>query len=236
MSYETDMRYLLSEIESLKRRLQFQERLETQVSAYGWIPAGETWTYAYSTTVTISGDKPAKYSKGMKVKLTQTTVKYFYITAVSYSAPNTTLTLTAGSDYTVANAAITSPYYSVVANPVGFPQTFNFTPVGSSYGGMTFTVDNIDIAKFNINEGIATFWISINGTATGTESDSMAIVQPFPLVSIYPIGYAQISDGGWGIKGIMITQTDIIRCRKEDLTNYSLGETKWLRAAFFVPI
>jgi len=236
MSYETDMKYLLSEIESLKNRLRFQERLETQVSAYGWISAGETWTYASSTTVTISGDKTAKYSKGMKVKLTQTTVKYFYITAVSYSAPNTTLTLTAGSDYTVASATITSPYYSMVANPAGFQHVFNWTPVGASYGGMTFTVDNIEKAKFRINAGIATFWISINGTTSGTASDSLAIARPFLLQEIYPIGFAQISDGGWGIKGVMITESNIIKCRKEDLTNYSLGATKWIRTTFSVPI
>jgi hypothetical protein len=99
-----------------------QQSIYRNVGHYGWIPAGETWTYASSTTVTISGDKTDKYSKGMKVKLTQTSVKYFYITGVSYASPNTTLTLTAGTDYTVANAAITSPFYSMVANPAGFPE------------------------------------------------------------------------------------------------------------------
>lgn len=47
----------------------------------GWITAGETWTYASadspSFTFTISGDKRDKYSVGMKIKLTQGSVKYF---------------------------------------------------------------------------------------------------------------------------------------------------------------
>jgi len=74
----------------------------------GWRAAGETWTYASADdptfTFTISGDKTSKYSPGMRIKLTQTTVKYFIITAVSYSAPNTTVTVYGGTDYDLVNA------------------------------------------------------------------------------------------------------------------------------------
>jgi len=90
-----------------------------------WTPAGETWTYAGADdpafTFTISGDQTGKYGAGMRVKLTQTTVKYFIVTKVEYSSPNTTVTIYGGTDYDLANAAITSPYYSVVKAPVGFP-------------------------------------------------------------------------------------------------------------------
>lgn len=91
----------------------------------GWIDANETWTYASADdptyTFTISGDKTGKYSAGMRIKLTQTTAKYFIITAVSYSSPNTTVTVYGGTDYDLANATITSPYYSMVKAPHGFP-------------------------------------------------------------------------------------------------------------------
>lgn len=87
----------------------------------GWISAGETWTYASATTFTISGDKTGKYSVGMKIKLTQTSAKYFYISAISYSSPNTTITVNGMGLYTVANATITSPYYSTVHSPQSFP-------------------------------------------------------------------------------------------------------------------
>jgi len=91
----------------------------------GWIDANETWTYASADdptyTFTISGDKTGKYSAGMRIKLTQTTAKYFIITAVSYSSPNTTVTVYGGTDYDLANAKITSPYYSMVKAPHGFP-------------------------------------------------------------------------------------------------------------------
>ena len=91
----------------------------------GWTPALETWTYASADdptyTFTISGDLTDKYSAGMRIKLTQTTAKYFIITKVAYSSPNTTITVYGGTDYDLANATITNPYYSVVKAPQGFP-------------------------------------------------------------------------------------------------------------------
>lgn len=101
--------------------------LQNQIDALanGWIAAGETWTYASADaptfTFTISGDKTSKYKAGRKIKLTQTTEKYFIITKVVYSAPNTTLTLYGGTDYTLTNAAITNPYFSRQKAPLGFP-------------------------------------------------------------------------------------------------------------------
>jgi hypothetical protein len=89
----------------------------------GWIEAGETWTYASAITFTISGDKTLKYNAGMKIKLSQTTAKYFIITKVEYSNPNTTITIYGGTDYTLANAAITGPFYSVYKSPAGFPMS-----------------------------------------------------------------------------------------------------------------
>lgn len=95
----------------------------------GWLSADETWTYASATTFTVSGDVTGKYGIGDKIKLTQTSVKYFYAVNVVYSAPNTTITITGGSDHTLANAAITANYYSKIENPQGFPNVFNYTPV-----------------------------------------------------------------------------------------------------------
>jgi len=85
-----------------------------------WIAAGETWTYATATTFVITGDKSAKYYPGMRLKLTQTTPKYFIVVAVGVST-DTTITVYGGSDYTLDDAAITSPYYSTAKTPAGFP-------------------------------------------------------------------------------------------------------------------
>lgn len=97
------------------------------VPADGWTDASETWTYAGDNdpefTFTISGDKTNKYSEGMRLKLTQSsTVKYFLVTKVSYSSPNTTVTIYGGTDYDLANSAISDNYYSAMKAPLGFPQ------------------------------------------------------------------------------------------------------------------
>lgn len=63
----------------------------------GWTATGETWSYASADdptfTFTVTGDKTDKYSPGMRIKLTQTSTKYFLITMISYSSPNTTVTV-----------------------------------------------------------------------------------------------------------------------------------------------
>ncbi len=92
----------------------------------GWTNIGETWTYASADsptfTATVTGDLTGVYAPGMRVKLTQSsTTKYFIITAASYSNPNTTLTLYGGTDYTLANSAISNVYFSMQKAPLGFP-------------------------------------------------------------------------------------------------------------------
>lgn len=100
-------------------------KLATSVALTGWIPVSGTWAYASADdptfTFTIAGDWTAIHSVGMKVKLTQTTVKYFIITKMAYAGGNTTYTIYGGTDYDLVNAAITSPYISNVKTPVGFP-------------------------------------------------------------------------------------------------------------------
>lgn len=90
----------------------------------GWIACNETLTYASATTFTCSAALAGVLVTGDKIKLTQTTAKYFYVVSIS----GTTVTVTGGSDYSLANAAITLPFYSKSVSPVGFPQWFNYTP------------------------------------------------------------------------------------------------------------
>lgn len=99
----------------------------------GWIEAGVTFTYASATTFTISGDWTNRIFIGTKVELTQTSAKYFYVTASSHSSGTTTVTVNGGSDYSLANAAITTPYYSNQASPDDFPQRFAYSPTPTGF-------------------------------------------------------------------------------------------------------
>lgn len=126
--------------------------------ADGWTAAGETWTYASADdptfTFTISGDLTTKYAAGQRIKLTQTTAKYFIITAVSYSNPNTTITVYGGTDYDLANAAITSPYYSREKAPVGFPlNPIKWTVESTGTGGTQAAA--VSTTYYNVGGSIA---------------------------------------------------------------------------------
>jgi len=162
----------------------------------GWVAAGETWTYASNTavencevaTLTISGDKTTKYYAGMKVKFTQSTggVKYGIITKAAYSAPNTTLTIFLGVDYTLNNEAITSPYFSVSRCPAGFnmdatkwtvrvadtSQRTQSNPVDGTYYNLNTTDIVIPIGLWEVSYDVCHDGRSSNSSSNGVSVTS----------------------------------------------------------------
>lgn len=91
----------------------------------GWVALGAcTYESADSPAFqfSIAADVTGFIGVGNRIKLTQTTAKYFIVTAVgAFTAGKTIITVYGGTDYTLANAAITLPYFSVVKSPFGFP-------------------------------------------------------------------------------------------------------------------
>lgn len=135
----TDLFYVVKDVATVpvSRKMTLQSVANMLTSIFsgtyflsdGWsTPSGETWTYASASSFTVPNDMTTRYSVGTKLKMTNVSTKYFYVVASSYAAPNTTVTITGGTDYTLANAAITNPYYSYVANPVSFPIWFTYAP------------------------------------------------------------------------------------------------------------
>lgn len=110
----------------------------------GWISVADSWTYDSATTITVPSGAADKYAKGDKIRFKQGGgYKYFYVVTVA----DTLLTVTGGSDYTVATpAAITDIYYSHVVSPIGFPQWFNYTP---SLSGITVGSGTL-VARFSL--------------------------------------------------------------------------------------
>ncbi len=160
----------------------------------GWTSAGETWTYATAATFTVAGDLTTKYSKGDKIKLTQSaTVKYFYITGVSHGAGTTTITVAGGTDYTLANAAISSPYFSKEETPNAFPTSFAFT-----LGFTGFSANPASIsAKFSITGNIC--HLTIRSAVTGTSNSTGFTLTGLPVAAantIASIGPAQVQNNG----------------------------------------
>lgn len=173
-----------------------QKAVKTYVAANaantdGWIADTDTWTYVSATSFKVTGKNvTAKFSKGTRIKLTQTTDKYFVVTSSSFST-DTTVTLTGGTNYTLANAAITSPYYSYQANPQGYPGWFNFTPTltGGSAGPSSFD------CKFNIIGNICNFYLQ---TTSDYTSNSASFTFTIPVSSVKLMHYVPcgVEDNG----------------------------------------
>jgi len=109
----------------------------------GWCYDTNTWSYVSTTSFKVSGkDVRYRFPKGTKIKLVQSgATKYFYVIATAYTSGNTTITITGGSDYTLANATISGKAYSYAAAPQGFPQRFNYSP--ATYTGWSAFPDGL---------------------------------------------------------------------------------------------
>jgi hypothetical protein len=135
-------------------------------SSSGWANFPIIPTYVSSTSIKFSGvDYTGIIQKGDKLYIDQSGNKYFYITAVTFST-DTTVTVTGGSDYTVANAAIVNPQFSKQATPQGFPLQFNWTP---GYTGFSSN-PTVTAAKFSISGGMVnvTYIQDSAGTSNAT--------------------------------------------------------------------
>jgi hypothetical protein len=69
----------------------------------------------------VNADMTGLIEPGMRIRLTQTTNKYFVVTAVgAYAAGVTPITIYGGTDYTLLNAAISAGAFSTHKKPFGF--------------------------------------------------------------------------------------------------------------------
>jgi hypothetical protein len=103
------------------------------ITLNGWEPRFETWTYASADDpvyqVYVSGNITANpgYKLGTKVKCTNnsTTFYGFIVKVGAYDGGNnrTPVDLYGGTDYDIANSAITDPHISKIKSPDGFPLT-----------------------------------------------------------------------------------------------------------------
>lgn len=131
-----------------------------------WVPVSPQWTYASTNTINVPSGAALIFNKGDKIKITQSgNINFFNVVLVA----DALLTVIGGSDYTVANSAISDIYYSKAESPIGFPERFSFTPTITAQSG-TFTSVSAS-GDFRIFGGVA--WvkeliaITTNGSAAG---------------------------------------------------------------------
>lgn len=148
------------------------QALDTTTLTDGWLAADEAWSYASATTITVPSGAAAKYAKGDRIKLTQTTVKYFVVVGVA----DTTLTITGGTSYTLANAAISDNYYSHEVSPIGYPQYFAYTVTASVSGGNapTYAVQN---SIFSVTGQVCHYQMALSNTTGGTAGSTTGLLE-----------------------------------------------------------
>lgn len=102
--------------------LEQQENQYDYTGSDGWIAVNDAWTFSNDVDtpifeVTVPAGATSKYQAGMRIKFTQTSVKYFLIVKVT----NTKLYLYGGTDYVLTNAIISQISFSTAKVPFGFP-------------------------------------------------------------------------------------------------------------------
>lgn len=141
--------------------------------ADGWLAATGTWTYASANTITVPSGAAAIYQVGDRVKWTQTGVRYGVITAVA----DTLLTIAVNTDYVVDNAAITAPFYSHQASPVGYPQWFAYTAT-FAWDGTPPAGSTTSVSRFAITGRTCTVMAYQNNTSAGTGNSLVSVTTP----------------------------------------------------------
>src|SRR3990167_936865 len=165
------LRYLLTQITG--KTYWYQDPVIDIATLYtfnrdGWTPAQETWTYLSATTITTASDLSSVLYVGDRIKITQTTAKYFVVTGITSSV----ITVTGGSNYSVANAAITTPYFSHAASPAGFPDWFDYTPTLDG-----FSVDPTNtVYRFSVKGRVCTL-VVVQGSGT-SDATNLTITSP----------------------------------------------------------
>jgi len=142
---------------------------------FGWLNVTDTWAYASATTITVPSGAASLYQKGDKLRLKQGGgYKYYYIVGVA----DTVLTVTGGSDFTVANSAITDIAISRASNPFGFPHWFNWTPTFTG-----FSTNPTGVHRFSVIGDQCTVIIRHVGIGT-SNATGFTVLAPIPCATV----------------------------------------------------
>lgn len=160
-------------------------------SSDGWVDdTAHTWTYASASSFTIAGvDLTTTFTKGTRLKFTQTTVKYATVASSSFST-DTTVNIIVNTDYTIADAAISVNYYSYQSKPQGYPYWFNWTP---TWGGFSSDPSN-QICKYSVIGNMCTFYITGGNSGTSNATTFTFTAPVASLNDVQNAGMAFVAD------------------------------------------
>ena len=159
----------------------------------GWTPVLEGWSYASPNTITVPSGATSRHKKGDKIRFTQTTVKYGFITNVA----DTLLTIAVNTDYTVASAEITLPSFSREESPMGYPAYFNTTSGEKIIpsNGKVRRIKDVAVVSNGTAGGFATIYTFgtsfssvLSATTSGARKDSTGQVPAKVMALVDSVG------------------------------------------------
>jgi hypothetical protein len=202
----------------------------------GWVSSPDTWTRVSDTSFSVNRDVTFVFTKGTRLRWKQGSAwKYGVVYSSSHSSGVTTVTLIGNNDYTISNSEITDCGWSYTSSPAGWPGWFNYTPVITASGSMTYTSVTISAAKFSVHEQTMEIMLSVTGTVGGTLSNTLEATTPvnaagssalsamLSISSIATSGFCFISSSNFGKMLV----------RKYDATNLSAGATVFIIGGLF---
>lgn len=182
----------------------------------GWMSLPGTFSYASANTINTSVNLTGYLQIGDKIRLSNTTTKYFVVTAITSSL----ITVTAGTTYTVANLAVTDVFFSRQADPYGFPSIFSYTVAVTSGGGTTPTFQSYNGVFWTVGRTCHVS-MSVNGTGTagaGAYDTYFGLPIDPTIGGGYNIGEGQYAtDGAQDILFAWNAGSSRVHCRKKNI-------------------
>lgn len=222
---------LTTEIDTKTQYLDAINSIQTQFNT-GWYPISATLAYSSANAptfvATTSTDLTSTISVGMKLKLTQTTVKYFIVTAITSNS----ITLYGGTDYTLANATINNVYFSNVKTPYGWNNSLNYDmdiikvskSTVQNLTTQTYTNITLDSQIFKIGVGLELLNNNIYIRKSNIKAVSITTVMQFN-VSAYHNLYITKNNTAFcnsSINNSNMTLTTSINVVKDDYININV--------------
>jgi len=156
--------------------------VETALLNGGWLGVADLWSYASVNSFAITGDRTGVYTKGLRIRWTQSSIKYGVVVQSVYSAPNTLVTIAVNTDYTLVNATISGQAISNLLEPRGFPGWFNWSMVVTAGSG-AITAYTVNLARYRLTAGEFRFITDVTITTNGTGATSVLESVPVTLIT-----------------------------------------------------
>lgn len=129
----------------------------------GWIPSSD-WNYEGATSFSIYGDHMDIFRLGLKIKLTQSTTKYFYVKYSEYFDDYTFVYLVSTTLNTLTSGPIVNPAISFAEAPPGFPGMFPYSCNVTGFSNMSTLISYYSIHNKTVVWDVPGFTATSNAT------------------------------------------------------------------------